>query len=86
MNGHSPHPTPLYPTPWHWPMLRFLKRVLPEEGGSGRQKSSLHAVSMKMLLNLLSNDATYFANGWDPIPIDIISLFMKLIDMQPFFF
>src|SRR4029434_10613248 len=38
--------------------------------------STATAVSMKMLLNLLSNDATYFANGWDPIPIDIISLLL----------
>lgn len=40
---------------------------LPEAGRSVLQNSSLHAVSIKMLLNLLSNEATYLARGWEPV-------------------
>lgn len=40
--------------------------ILPEAGRSVLQNSSLHAVSIKMLLNLLSKEATYFARGWEP--------------------
>ena len=48
------------------PALQSEPCVLPEAGRSVLQNSSLHAVSMKMLLNLLSNEATYFARGWEP--------------------
>lgn len=41
--------------------------ILPEAGRSVLQNSSLHAVSIKMLLNLLSKEATYFARGWEPV-------------------
>lgn len=37
--------------------------ILPEAGRSVLQNSSLHAVSIKMLLNRLSKEATYFARG-----------------------
>lgn len=39
---------------------------LPEVGRSVLQNSSLHAESIKMLLNLLSKEARYFARGWEP--------------------
>lgn len=46
--------------------------ILPEVGRSVRQNSSLHAVSIKMLLNLLSKEATYFARGWEPVEKSIM--------------
>lgn len=41
--------------------------VPPDVGRSVLQNSSLHAVSMKMLLKRLSKEATYFAIGWEPV-------------------
>ena len=35
-------------------------------GRSARLNSSFHAESMKMLLNLLSNEAMYLARGCEP--------------------
>lgn len=68
------HPTSLWPLIWpfhfkmteHEPRRHQRREFLPEVGRSVLQNSSLHAESIKMLLNLLSKEATYFARGWEP--------------------